>query len=481
MKLETTIGLEIHVELNTKSKMFCGCSTDFGGNPNERTCPVCLGFPGVLPVPNREAISSAIMLALALNCKITPRSLFHRKNYFYPDMPKNYQISQYDIPLSTDGWLEIDMGEYRRKVGIIRVHLEEDTGKSIHVGESGRIYGSEYSFEDFNRAGIPLVEIVTRPDIRSPEEARVFLQSLRDMIVWLGISDCKMEEGSLRCDANISLSQDGSSGTKVEIKNMNSFRSLKRALDYEVERQRKTIEEGEEILQETRHYDEAKGQTYPLRSKEEAFDYRYFPEPDLVPIEPDEAWVEEIKSRIPELPSARRDRYCSQFGLPYDLCSVLTREREIGDFFERAVEHGGDPVEIAKWISGDITSLLKEKDTKIENCPVSPEGLSELVQLIQSGEISGKMAKEILIEAFASGRQPSEIVRKKCLSQLSDEDELKRIAYEVIEANPQAVSDFRSGKEQAIKFLMGQVMKKTKGKANPEVASKLLREIISER
>ncbi|MBU4302585.1 MAG: Asp-tRNA(Asn)/Glu-tRNA(Gln) amidotransferase subunit GatB, partial [Actinobacteria bacterium] len=311
MEFETIIGLEIHVELSTDSKMFCSCSAGFGGDPNTKTCPVCLGHPGSLPVPNRRAVGDTILLALALDCDITPSSIFHRKNYFYPDMPKNFQISQYDIPLSTGGSLDVDMGEYTRTVGITRVHLEEDTGKSIHVGESGRIHDAEYSLEDFNRAGIPLAEVVTEPDMRTPDEARAFMQLLRSTVLYLGISDCKMEEGSLRCDANISVAVDGFMGTKVEIKNMNSFRAMYRALTYEEERQRLAIQEGKTVVQETRHWDDVAGTTSPLRSKEEAFDYRYFPEPDLVPLEPDGEWVKALRDLLPELPYARVRRFAS--------------------------------------------------------------------------------------------------------------------------------------------------------------------------
>ena len=479
MEFETIIGLEIHVELNTKSKMFCGCSTDFGGEPNTRTCPVCLGHPGVLPVANKKAIESAIMLALALNCRIAERCLFHRKNYFYPDMPKNYQISQYDVPLSEDGWLDIEMDGYTRRVGIVRVHIEEDTGKSIHVGESGRIHGADYSLEDFNRAGIPLVEIVTRPDIRSPEEASVFLQSLRDVIVYLGISDCRMEEGSLRCDANISVSINGKLGTKVEIKNMNSFRSLRRALSYEEERQRKILREGGQIFQETRHFNEETGETQALRTKEEAFDYRYFPEPDLVPLEPDPEWIEEIRSKIPELPQEKRKRFEKSYGLPKEMARILVGEKDLADYFEKAASLAKSPAELGKWISGDLLALLKSEGVLISECPIKPEAIAGLVNLVYDKTISGKMAKDVLKEAFFERRDPVAIVEEKGLSQISDENELVSVIREVIKENPDAVSDFKNGREQALKFLMGQVMKKTKGKANPERSAKLLKEILS--
>ena len=476
MKYQTIIGLEIHAELSTASKMFCGCSTMFGGGPNTNTCPVCLGHPGSLPVANRTAIEYTIMLALALNCRITPRSVFHRKNYFYPDMPKNFQISQYDIPLSSSGYIDVDTEDHVRKVGITRVHLEEDTGKSIHVGESGRIHGADYSLEDFNRAGIPLAEIVTEPDIRSPGEARAFMQLLRATLEYLDISDCKMEEGSLRCDANISVAVDGELGTKVEIKNMNSFRALFRALSYEEERQRNVLDQGGELIQETRHWDDAAGKTHPLRSKEEAFDYRYFPEPDLVPIEPDPEWVERLRADLPELPQERFHRFIEQFGLTRDIASMMTGEKSLADYFEKTVESGQDPKELAKWVAGDLSAMLRESLVPIQSCPVTPAGLGELVGLVARKVISGKMAKDVLREAFETGRGPEQIVDEKGLFQIADARELEVVVEEIIAENPAAADDMRNGKEQALKFLMGQVMKKTRGKANPEVASRLLKQ-----
>ena len=475
MEYQTVIGLEIHAELNTASKMFCGCAATFGGDPNTKTCPICLGHPGVLPVANRAAVANTILLGLALNCEVTPRSIFHRKNYFYPDMPKDFQISQYDIPLTAGGWLEVEMDGYERRVGITRVHLEEDTGKSIHIGESGRIHGADHTLEDFNRAGIPLAEIVSEPDLRSPEEARVFLQLLRATLEYLGISDCKMEEGSLRCDANVSLGVEGELGTKVEIKNMNSFRALSRALAYEVERQRFALEQGQLIVQETRHWDDAAGMTSPLRSKEEAFDYRYFPEPDLVPIEPDPKWVEAIRARMPELPAEKLHRFEKDFKLPPEIATMLTSEKAMADYFEKAVQTGQDPVELAKWIAGDLAALLKDASIPIDACPLKPKGLGELVALLAQRIISGKMAKEVLREAFESGKTPRVIVADRGLSQIADSSEIESMVEEVIAENPEAAEDMRQGKEAALKFLMGQVMKKTRGKANPSMASDLLR------
>jgi len=479
MEFETVIGLEIHVELSTDSKMFCSCSTGFGGEPNTKTCQVCLGHPGSLPVPNRRAVGDTILLALALDCEITRRSIFHRKNYFYPDMPKNYQISQYDIPLSSGGHVDVDMGEYTRTVGITRVHLEEDTGKSVHVGESGRIHGAEYSLEDFNRAGIPLAEIVSEPDMRTPDEARAFMQLLRSTILYLGISDCKMEEGSLRCDANISVAVDGIMGTKAEIKNMNSFRAMHRALTYEEQRQRQVIRDGGDVKQETRHWDDVAGTTSPLRSKEEAFDYRYFPEPDLVPLEPGEEWVRELRDRLPELPGARVRRLISEYGLSGEIAETLTGEKALADYFEDAAGEGQDPVAVARWIAGDLGALLNEAAVTIQSCPVGTGGLSELVELIDGGVISGKMAKDVLKEAFETGNSPRLIVEEKGLAQIADESELDKVVDEVIKANPDAADDMRQGKEQALKFLMGQVMKKTRGKANPKAASDIIRKKLA--
>ncbi|MBN1289646.1 MAG: Asp-tRNA(Asn)/Glu-tRNA(Gln) amidotransferase subunit GatB [Actinobacteria bacterium] len=475
----TTIGLEIHVELLTNSKMFCGCPADFGGDPNTKTCPVCLGHPGSLPVMNRKAVESTIRLGLSLNCDISPRSIFHRKNYFYPDMPKNYQISQYDIPLCVGGCLDVEMEGYARKVGITRVHLEEDTGKSLHVGESGRIHGADFSLENFNRAGVPLAEIVTEPDIKSPEEARAFAQLLRSTIRYIGISDGKMEEGSLRVDANISISAGEELGTKVEIKNMNSFKALQRALAYEEERQRKVLNEGGTIVQETRHWDDAAGITHPLRSKEEAFDYRYFPEPDLLPVEPEPAWIDELRESLPELPVARAGRLKSEYGLPVEMVSAIIAEKALADFYEEALKSGGDPREIAKWIAGDLAALLNEQSVDISGSPVTPAYIGELVGLITKKTISGKMAKDLLKETFSSGKSPAKIVKEKGLLQIADEDELMSMVEKVIAENPEAVEDFKNGKEQSLKFMMGQVMKMSRGKANPQITSDLIKQKLS--
>jgi aspartyl-tRNA(Asn)/glutamyl-tRNA(Gln) amidotransferase subunit B len=480
MRLETVIGLEIHVELKTASKMFCGCDASFGGEPNSKTCPVCLGLPGVLPVLNRRAVELAVRFALALGSEIAPRSVFHRKNYFYPDMPKNFQISQYDQPLATGGWLDLDMGDYVRRVGITRVHLEEDTGKSVHVGESGRIHGADYSLEDFNRAGVPLMEVVTEPDLRSPEEARLFLQELKAILEALEVSDCRMEEGSLRCDANISLRPAGSSGfgVKTEVKNMNSFRSLQRALGYEAERQRLALQQGEEVVQETRHWNEEEGVTQSMRTKEYAYDYRYFPEPDLVPLELDGDLVADLRAGLPELPAQRRERFRREYGLPEQDISVLTASRGMGDYFERAVAAGADPKAASNWMMGELSAHLNANALDISEVKVSPEGLAEMIALVEGGTISGKIAKSVFEEMLATGRGARSVVEGRGLTQISDEEELRAVVAGVIEANPRSVEDFRAGKEKALGFLVGQVMKETRGRANPGLANRLVREAL---
>ncbi len=474
---EAVIGLEIHAELKTLSKMFCSCDASFGGEPNSRTCPVCLGLPGVLPVLNRRAVELAARLALAVGCEIAPYSIFHRKNYFYPDMPKNFQISQYDLPLGVGGHLDLEMEEGVVRVGITRVHLEEDTGKTVHVGKSGRIHGSEYSLEDFNRAGVPLLEIVTEPDIRTPEQARVFLQELKSIMEHLEISDCKMEEGSLRCDANISLRPRGEKGfgVKAEVKNMNSFRALYRALDYEIARQEEVLAQGGEVVQETRHWDADAGVTTPLRTKEFAFDYRYFPEPDLVPLELDRAFADEVRAGLPELPVERRRRLRDDYGLPGHDAVVLTSSKAMGDFFEAVVEAGADPKAASNWMMGELSAYLNAQNIEISEIKVTPPQLAAMIALVDEGVISGKIAKSVFEEMLESGRDPDAIVRERGSTQISDEEELARHIEEAIRENPASVEDYRKGKEKALGFLVGQVMRKTKGRANPQVLNEVLR------
>jgi aspartyl-tRNA(Asn)/glutamyl-tRNA(Gln) amidotransferase subunit B len=477
----TTIGLEIHVELNTASKMFCGCRVAFGGEPNTRTCPVCLGLPGSLPVANEKAVAGTIKIGLALNCDIVSSSLFHRKNYFYPDMPKNYQISQYEFPIASGGWLELP-GDGGHRVGITRVHLEEDTGKSVHAGGTGRIADSEYSLEDFNRAGTPLVEIVTEPDIHSAEEARAFVSELRAILESLGVSDVRMEEGSMRVDANVSVRAQGEAGhgAKVEVKNMNSIRSVGRALEFEEGRQRRALDAGESLVQETRHFDEKTGSTSSLRTKEYAFDYRYFPEPDLVPFEPSRQWVDDIGGTMPELPAARRARFASQFGLGKKDIDVLTASKSVADWFEAAATaYGGDAKKIVNWIIADLFGLLNEAGVELQSSKIAPAALADLVRMIDSGAISGKQAKLVLSEMFETGGEPAAIAEERGLRQESDSGAIAAVVDEVIAANPDAAEKVRAGQMGTIGFLVGQVMKKTQGQANPALASELLRDRLS--
>ena len=479
---ETTVGLEIHVELSTKSKMFCGCEVSFGGDPNTRACPVCLGLPGSLPVVNEKAVEHTIRIALALNCDIARSAIFHRKNYFYPDMPKNYQISQYDLPLGTGGFIELSGDFGTTRVGITRVHLEEDTGKSIHVGGTGRIADSKYSLEDFNRAGTPLVEIVTEPDIKSAEEARVFATELRALLETLGVSDVRMDEGSMRVDANISVRRAGAAehGAKVEVKNMNSIRSIGRALEYEEERQTRALENGEELVQETRHFDEKSGSTSSLRTKEYAFDYRYFPEPDLVPLAPAAEQVEAIAASLPELPPQRRARFVVEHGLSETEAGILTTSRAVADWFEAAATaYGGDAKKISNWIIADLYGLLNEAGINLPESRITPANLAALVHMVDSEAISGKQAKTVLAEMFATGKEPEAIAKEKGLEQISDSSAIESVVDEVIAEQTEAADKVRAGQLNTIGFLVGQVMKKTKGQANPGVVNDLLRQKLS--
>jgi aspartyl-tRNA(Asn)/glutamyl-tRNA(Gln) amidotransferase subunit B len=480
---EVVIGLEVHAQLLTESKMFCRCSTDYANAaPNTHNCPICMGFPGTLPVINQQAVEYTIMTALAMNCEIPEFSKFDRKNYFYPDLPKGYQISQYDIPLSRNGYLTITIGGEERRIGITRIHLEEDTGRHLERNESGEIY----SLIDLNRAGVPLMEIVGEPDLRTPEEARLYMEKLRTILVYLGVSSGRMEEGALRCDANISVRPRGSEefGAKVEIKNMNSFRSVERALAYEAARQIEELRAGRTIHQQTRGWREDKGITVPQRTKEEANDYRYFPEPDLPPLVISREWVEEIRSRLPELPDAKRRRFLEEYGLsPYD-AEQLTAERTLASFFEAAMRArpaadagagaGARVKAVANWILGDLRRLLNASGADIADSRVSPEGIAELVELVEAGKISGKQAKDVLEKAYQAGELPAAIVAREGIAQLSDTSELEDVVAAVIAENPKAVEDYRSGKTSAVQFLVGQVMKRTKGRARPDIVSPLL-------
>ncbi|MCD6406942.1 Asp-tRNA(Asn)/Glu-tRNA(Gln) amidotransferase subunit GatB [Candidatus Aerophobetes bacterium] len=474
-KYTVYIGLEVHVELSTQSKLFCGCKTKFGAPPNTQTCPVCLGLPGVLPVINKKAVDFAIITALALNSQINKNCRFARKNYYYPDLPKNYQISQYEEPLATGGWVEININGKVKKIGIQRIHLEEDAGKLIH-GETEK--DKDSSFVDYNRAGIPLIEIVSKPEISSPEEAHEYLVNLRRILRYLGVSDCNMEEGSLRCDANISLGKDEKMGTKTELKNMNSFKEIREGLKAEIKRQAELLAKGEKIVQETRYWDPKKKKTFSMRGKEEAHDYRYFPEPDLPPLLIDDNWIERLKSTLPELPQKRFKRFVRQYGLPEYDAKVLTESREIADYFEECVKFFPKPKVVSNWIMGDFMRLIKQE--RKEQIKISPAATCELLSEIEKGTLSINMAKQVMEEMFKTGKGAFQIIEEKGLRQISDEKSLEEVAKEVIKENPKAVNDWKKGKSQAMKFLVGQMMRKTKGKANPQLANKLIEKKLRE-
>jgi len=472
MKYETVIGLEVHAELSTNTKIFCGCPTEFGAPPNTHTCPICLGHPGVLPVLNQRALEFAIKASLALNCEIGEESKFDRKNYFYPDLPKAYQISQYDKPVGQNGWIDIEVNGEKKRIGITRLHLEEDAGKLIHsdFGDSTLV--------DYNRVGVPLVEIVSEPDLRSPEEARAYLEKLRSILQYCEVSDVKMEQGSLRCDANISLRPVGQAefGTKAELKNMNSFRNVQRGLEYEQQRQADILDKGEAVVQETRRWDDANARTLSMRGKEEAHDYRYFPDPDLIKMKISREWVEEIRTTIPELPDERQARYVKEYGLPMTDAGVLTSSKDISDFFQDAVATGVDAKLVSNWIMGDLMGYLNAEQLELKDIKMSAVSLGEMVKLIDKGTISSKIAKTVFKEMLETGKEPAKIVEEKGLVQISDEGAIRQIAQEAIANNPQSVEDYKAGKTQAIGFLVGQVMKATKGKANPGLVNQLLKE-----
>jgi aspartyl-tRNA(Asn)/glutamyl-tRNA(Gln) amidotransferase subunit B len=471
IEYEPVIGLEVHVQLKTESKIFCGCSTQFGAGPNTQICPVCLGLPGVLPVLNKKAVEYAIMTALSLNCSISSFSKFDRKNYFYPDLPKAFQISQYDKPLTYDGFLQIS----NKKIRIKRAHLEEDAGKLIHREED------HASFVDYNRTGMPLLEIVTEPDIFSPDEAYEYLTILKQILEYVDVSDCNMEEGSLRCDANISIRPKGETklGVKAEVKNMNSFKGVHRALSYEIERQQKVLESGGKVVQETRLWDPDTQITHSMRSKEEAHDYRYFPEPDLVPVEISLEFIEEIKKSLPEMPAIKKERFIREYNIPEYDAGVLTSDKKLSEYFESAVKYGGkggNPKLISNWIMSELLRELNNKGISSDKSPVSPKNLNTLIELIENNTITGKTAKDVFVEMFNTGQSPEIIVKEKGLVQIADSGALDPIIIKVIESNPKSVNDYKSGKESAIMFLVGQVMKESRGKANPGIVQKLLKD-----
>jgi aspartyl-tRNA(Asn)/glutamyl-tRNA(Gln) amidotransferase subunit B len=477
-KYEPVIGLEVHVQLLTKSKIFCSCSTRFGDPPNQNTCPVCLGLPGALPVLNREAVTMAAKAALALNCTINSRSRFARKNYFYPDLPKGYQISQYDEPLAEYGWIDIEVGDAPKRIGITRVHLEEDAGKSLHEGFPD---SSEKTYIDLNRSGVPLIEIVSEPDLRSPEEAYDYLTRLKTLMLYLEVSDCNMEEGSLRVDANVSVRRKGATefGTKTEVKNLNSFRFLQKALAYEVERQIEVLESGGRIFQETRLFDSREQRTYGMRSKEFAHDYRYFPEPDLLPLVVTENWKNEIRESLPELPSARERRFQTEYALPKQDAAVLTASRATADYFEKTARACGEAKLAANWVLNDLSYLLQENSKTIDVSPVTAENLAGLIKLVAAGTISGKMAKDVLAEMFKSGKSADQVVKDKGLEQITDPEKIAAVAREVIAANPKQAEQYRQGKTATLGWFVGQVMKATKGQAQPQLVQEILRKELS--
>ena len=489
VEYETVIGLEVHVQLQTRSKMFCSCRADYQtAAANSRVCPVCLGLPGALPVINRKAVEYTIMTGLALNCRIPGQSKFDRKNYPYPDLMKGYQISQYDLPLAVDGFLDVDVDDVPRRVGVHRVHLEEDVAKLQHFPSNG---GEAYSLVDVNRSGVPLMEVVSAPDMRSADEARIYLMTLHSILQYLGVSTGNMQDGSFRCDANISIRPRGSDkfGTRTEIKNMNSFRSVYLALEFEARRQRRVLEDGGQVVQETRGWVEEREVTVSQRSKEYAHDYRYFPDPDLPPLVIDGAWIEELRGRLPELASKRRDRFISQYGLPEYDARLLTGSKAMADYFEEAAAQAAPgeqlPDKLAKplanWILGDLSRLMNLENLDVAQIKVTPDHLAELVGLVDAGSISASTAKSVLEEAFYSGDAPGQIVREKGYTQISDSSEVEGVVAQALAANPKAVADYLGGKDGALRYLVGQVMKITRGQANPEVVNRLVMAQLEER
>ena len=478
MEYEPVIGLEVHAQLLTQSKIFCTCSTLFGGEPNALTCPVCTGLPGSLPVLNKKVLEFTLRAALATHCRVAPYSQFARKNYFYPDLPKGYQISQYELPLASDGYIDIHNDSRKKRIGIIRIHMEEDAGKLLHELSSER---GAHSYVDFNRTGVPLIEVVSAPDIGTPEEAGAYLRKLRAILMFLDICDGNMEEGSFRCDANISLRPKGQQafGVKTELKNLNSFRNVQRALDFEIRRQTALLDQGERIIQETRLWDAAKGVTSSMRGKEEAHDYRYFPDPDLVPMVIDPEWVESVRSSLPELPEAKKERFLRDYGIPGYDAEVLTTSKPLANYYEACLRVYNKPKGVSNWIMSELLRELKRDEREIEDCPVSAPHLAEMLKMIDDGIISGKIAKSVFEEMYRSGKRAEEIVKEKGWVQVTDSSEIERIVEQVLSANPKEVDAYRKGKEKLFGFFVGQVMKATQGKASPQRVNDLLKKKLA--
>ncbi len=473
MTYRVTIGLEVHVQLKTRSKMFCACSTDFGAPPNTQVCPVCLGYPGSLPVMNREAIRLTVTSGLMLGCRINPVSKFDRKNYFYPDMPKNYQISQYDQPLCLGGGVEIDIGGVSRRIGITRIHQEEDVAKNLHY--------ATWSGIDFNRAGVPLMEIVSEPDMDTPEEAFAYLLALRQILVYAGVSDCNLEEGNMRCDVNVSIRPAGQAelGTKAEIKNMNTFKGVFAALEYEIARQVRLVEEGGRVVQETRRWDADLGQTFSMRTKEDAHDYRYFPEPDLMPVALPESLLAEWNATLPELPAPRRERFVRDYGLPVYDAKVLAADRAVGDYFETAARGSRHAKAVSNWVMTEVLRTLSEKGIPITEFPIPPEALAELVELTEARAINSNTAREVFAIMLAEGGRAGAIVAARGMAQVSDASAIEKIVDDALAGNAKSVGDYRNGKEAALKFLVGQVMKRSQGKADPRLVTEMMQRKLS--
>ena len=476
MEFEPVIGLEIHAQLKTNTKIFCGCSTSFGAPPNTHTCPVCLGMPGVLPVLNKKVVEYTIRMAIATNCKVERRSRWARKNYFYPDLPKGYQISQYELPVAQFGYIDIETDGSRKRIGITRIHMEEDAGKLTHDPDR------PFSMVDFNRTGVPLIEIVSEPDIRSPEEAGAYLRQLHSIVRYIGISDGNMEEGSFRCDANISIRPKGAErlGTRSELKNLNSFKHVEKALYYEINRQKEIIIDGGRVVQETRLWNPDKNITTSMRSKEEAHDYRYFPDPDLLPLVVDDEWIDALKKTLPELPDRKKNRFISEFNLPSSDAEIMSSSRELADYFEECIKEFPKPKQVSNWIMGELLGLLNAEGKTIDRSPISSSNLARLLKLIDKGIISGKIAKTVFEDMANTGRPPEEIVEKKGLVQVTDVSAIEEVVSQILADNLKEVEGYRKGKKKLIGFFVGQVMKETKGKANPKIVNEILKDKLAE-